>query len=86
MRQTNLFSPLTIRGVTFSNRMFVPPMDLVFFLTKSYFQYASDSTGVVSDVNLGYYASYAERSFGGIIQEATAVLAEGRISPWYILI
>lgn len=41
---------------------------------------------MVSDVNLGYYASYAERGFGGIIQEATAVLAEGRISPWYNLI
>ena len=40
---------------------------------------------MVSDVNLGYYAGYAERGFGGIIQEATAVLAEGRITPWYIV-
>lgn len=38
---------------------------------------------MVTDVNIGYYAGYAERGFGGIIQEATAVLAEGRITPWY---
>ena len=40
---------------------------------------------MVSDINLGYYAGYAERGFGGIIQEATSVLAEGRITPWYFL-
>ena len=40
-----------------------------------------ESDGIANDVSLGYYADYAHRRFGGIVQEATAVLPEGRISP-----
>ena len=33
-----------------------------------------ESDGFATDDNLGYYADYAHRGFGGIVQEATAVL------------
>ena len=35
----------------------------------------------MNDVVVGHYADYAHRGFGGIIQEASAVTPEGRISP-----
>ena len=41
-------------------------------------QYGSKD-GYVSDVLIGIYADYAMSGFGGIIQEATAVVPEGRI-------
>ncbi|OAO13925.1 NADH-dependent flavin oxidoreductase [Blastocystis sp. ATCC 50177/Nand II] len=51
--------------------MFIPPMDM----------FAADKDGKVNDVVVGHYADYAHRGFGGIIQEASAVTPEGRISP-----
>lgn len=41
-------------------------------------QYASKD-GYVSDVLVGIYADYAMSGFGGIIQEATGIVPEGRI-------
>ncbi|CBK23248.2 uncharacterized protein [Blastocystis hominis] len=68
MQTTKLFTPLKIRDVEFPNRMGVPPMCM----------YGSKD-GYVSDVLIGIYADYAMSGFGGIIQEATAVVPEGRI-------
>jgi 2,4-dienoyl-CoA reductase-like NADH-dependent reductase (Old Yellow Enzyme family) len=65
-----LFTPLTIRGVTFANRIFVSPMC----------QYSSDN-GHATDWHLVHIGGFATRGAGGIIMEATTVLSEGRISP-----
>ncbi len=65
-----LFTPLTIRQVTFRNRVFVSPMC----------QYSSDN-GLPSDWHLVHLGSRAVGGAGLVVQEATAVSAEGRISP-----
>ncbi|ANB14980.1 NADPH dehydrogenase [Sugiyamaella lignohabitans] len=65
-----VFKPLTIRGVTFQNRVFVAPMC----------QYSYED-GFISDWTLVAIGSYAVRGAGLSIIEATAVAPEGRISP-----
>ncbi|KAI9463810.1 NADH:flavin oxidoreductase 2 [Russula earlei] len=65
-----LFKPLTIRGLTIPNRIFVSPMC----------QYSSDD-GHATDWHLVHIGGFATRGAGGIILEATAVVPEGRISP-----
>ncbi|RXK36413.1 oxidoreductase [Tremella mesenterica] len=65
-----LFEPLTIRGVTFHNRAWVAPMCV----------YSSDN-GHATDFHLVHLGSMALRGWGSIMVEATAVVAEGRISP-----
>ncbi|TFL06076.1 putative NADH:flavin oxidoreductase 1 [Pterulicium gracile] len=65
-----LFQPLTLRGMTFKNRIFVAPMC----------QYSSDN-GHATDWHLVHLGGYATRGAGAICVEATAVLPEGRISP-----
>lgn len=70
MMPSRLFSPLKIRGVEFKNRIFMPPMDM----------FCADD-GMFSD---WHFVHYATRAVGGaalLIQEATAVSPEGRISP-----
>jgi 2,4-dienoyl-CoA reductase-like NADH-dependent reductase (Old Yellow Enzyme family) len=66
----NLFSPLTLRGMTFPNRIFVSPMC----------QYSSQD-GFASDWHLVHLGSRASGGAALVIMEATAVLPEGRISP-----
>lgn len=66
----DMFSPITLRGVTFPNRIFVPPMC----------QYQAQD-GVVGPWHLQHYGARAAGGFGLIIAEATAVAPEGRISP-----
>ncbi|KAL7416865.1 NADH:flavin oxidoreductase/NADH oxidase [Mrakia frigida] len=68
--ETKLFSPLTIRGVEFKNRLFVSPMC----------QYSSDN-GHATDWHLVHIGSLAVRGAGAICMEATAVLSEGRSTP-----
>jgi 2,4-dienoyl-CoA reductase-like NADH-dependent reductase (Old Yellow Enzyme family) len=68
-RMPGLFSPLTIRGVTFPNRAWVSPMC----------QYSAVD-GVVGDWHLVHLGSFAAGRAGLIMTEATAVSAEGRIS------
>jgi 2,4-dienoyl-CoA reductase-like NADH-dependent reductase (Old Yellow Enzyme family) len=66
----HLFTPLTIRGVTFRNRIAVSPMC----------QYSSED-GFAGDWHLVHLGS---RAVGGaclVMMEATAVEARGRISP-----
>lgn len=67
-----LFEPLTIRGVTFPNRIFLAPMC----------QYSSTAQdGMPTDWHLVHLGSHAIGGFGLILTEAAAVSPEGRISP-----
>src|SRR6266852_514161 len=65
-----LFHPLTIRDLTFANRMFVSPMC----------QYSSHD-GYANDWHFVHLGSRAVGGAGLVLTEATAVLPEGRISP-----
>jgi 2,4-dienoyl-CoA reductase-like NADH-dependent reductase (Old Yellow Enzyme family) len=66
-----LFSPLTIRSVTFPNRIVVSPMC----------QYSSDD-GYANDWHVVHLGSRAVGGAGLVIAEATAVSPEGRITPY----
>jgi 2,4-dienoyl-CoA reductase-like NADH-dependent reductase (Old Yellow Enzyme family) len=65
-----LFDPLTLRGTTFRNRIWLPPMC----------QYSAVD-GVPNDWHLVHLGARAAGGFGLLIAEATAVVPEGRISP-----
>lgn len=67
---SRLFTPLTIRDVTLRNRIVVSPMC----------QYSSDN-GFPTDWHLVHLGSRAVGGAGLVMQEATAVSEEGRISP-----
>jgi len=67
---SKLFEPLTIKSVTLKNRLVVSPMC----------QYSSED-GFASDWHLVHLGSRAVGGAALIIQEATAVSPEGRISP-----
>lgn len=66
-----LFTPLTIRGVTFQNRIFVPPLCQYSCLDgfQQPWNTASHVGGIIA------------RGPGLFIMEATAVQARGRITP-----
>jgi len=67
-----LFSPYTIKNVTFKNRIVMAPMCM----------YSShNEDGKVQNWHLTHYTSRAVGQVGLIIVEATAVTAQGRISP-----
>jgi 2,4-dienoyl-CoA reductase-like NADH-dependent reductase (Old Yellow Enzyme family) len=68
--EIDLLSPLTIRGVTFRNRIGMAPMC----------QYIAVD-GLASDWHLVHLGSRAAGGVGVVIVEATAVTPEGRISP-----
>ncbi|KZT30840.1 FMN-linked oxidoreductase [Neolentinus lepideus HHB14362 ss-1] len=65
-----IFQPLTLRGVTFHNRVWVAPMC----------QYSSDN-GHATDWHFVHIGGFATRGLGAICLEATSVVPEGRISP-----
>ena len=67
---TDLFDPLTLRGVTMRNRIGVSPMC----------QYSSVD-GLANDWHLVHLGARAVGGAGLIIMEDTAVLPEGRITP-----
>lgn len=67
---TILFSPLTIKNVTLRNRIVMSPMC----------QYSAID-GFANDWHMVHYGSRAVGGAGLIIQEATAVVPEGRITP-----
>lgn len=69
-RIPTLFQPLTIRNVTLANRFVVSPMC----------QYSADD-GHLTDWHLVHLGSMSARGAALTIFEATAVLANGRISP-----
>ncbi|MGH9598536.1 MAG: NADH:flavin oxidoreductase/NADH oxidase [Terracidiphilus sp.] len=65
-----LFSPFQLRSVEFDNRIGVSPMC----------QYSCED-GFATDWHLVHLGSRAQGGAGVVIAEASAVLAEGRISP-----
>ena len=69
--EVDLLSPLTIRGITFRNRIAMSPMCM----------YSSED-GFASDFHLVHLGSRAVGGMALVMVEATAVTAEGRISPW----
>jgi 2,4-dienoyl-CoA reductase-like NADH-dependent reductase (Old Yellow Enzyme family) len=70
MDVSNLFEPLTLRGTTIRNRVWVSPMC----------QYSSHD-GRPSDWHLVHLGAFAQGGAGLVMSEATAVTPEGRISP-----
>jgi 2,4-dienoyl-CoA reductase-like NADH-dependent reductase (Old Yellow Enzyme family) len=67
---SKLFSPLVVKNITLKNRIAMSPMC----------QYSSVD-GFANDWHMVHYGTRAVGGAGLIIQEATAVLPEGRISP-----
>jgi len=67
---SHLLSPLKLRGIEFRNRIFVSPMC----------QYSSED-GMPADWHLVHLGSRAVGGAGLVMTEASAVSAEGRISP-----
>ena len=67
---TALFTPLTLRGVTFKNRIVVSPMC----------QYAAVD-GHATDWHFDHHARFALGGVGGALVEASGILPEGRITP-----
>jgi 2,4-dienoyl-CoA reductase-like NADH-dependent reductase (Old Yellow Enzyme family) len=67
---SKLFSPLNIKSITLRNRIVISPMC----------QYSSED-GFANDWHLVHLGSRAVGGAGLIIQEATAVSPEGRITP-----
>ena len=65
-----LFSPLTLKSITFKNRIVISPMC----------QYSAKD-GFANDWHLVHLGSRAAGGAGLLIQEATAVSPEARISP-----
>ncbi|HET7754002.1 MAG TPA: NADH:flavin oxidoreductase/NADH oxidase [Anaeromyxobacteraceae bacterium] len=68
---THLFSPLQLRDVRLRNRVFVSPMCMY-----------SSTDGFANDWHLVHLGSLAAGGSALVLTEATAVLPEGRISPW----
>jgi 2,4-dienoyl-CoA reductase-like NADH-dependent reductase (Old Yellow Enzyme family) len=66
----HLFDPLSVRDLTFANRVFVSPMC----------EYSSVD-GFANDWHFVHLGSRAVGGAGLVLTEATAVLPEGRISP-----
>jgi 2,4-dienoyl-CoA reductase-like NADH-dependent reductase (Old Yellow Enzyme family) len=67
--QQKLFTPIKIKEITLRNRLGVSPMD----------QYSA-TDGFASDWHLVHYGTRATGGFGLVIQEASAVSPEGRIT------
>jgi len=69
---TSLFDPITLRGLTVRNRIWLSPMC----------QYAIEAEdGVPTDWHLVHLGARATGGFGLVITEANAVSPDGRISP-----
>lgn len=68
--EIDLLSPLTIRGVTFRNRIAMSPMC----------QYSAEE-GLANDWHLVHLGSRAVGGVALVVVEATAVTRDGRISP-----
>lgn len=65
-----LFEPIKLKNYTIKNRVVMPPMCM----------YSSDDEGHTKDFHIVHYGSRAFGGVGLIIQEATAVSKDGRIS------
>lgn len=71
MLMPKLFDPLQLKSVTFPNRIAISPMC----------QYSAEN-GVANDWHLVHLGSRAVGGAGLVIFEATAVVPEGRITPY----
>jgi 2,4-dienoyl-CoA reductase-like NADH-dependent reductase (Old Yellow Enzyme family) len=71
MSQIELFTPVTLRGVTLRNRIAMSPMC----------QYSAADDGRATDWHLTHLGARAVGGVGLILVEATAVTPDGRISP-----
>ena len=67
---SHLFSPLSLRGMTLSNRVVISPMC----------QYSADE-GAATDWHLMHLGKFAISGVAMVIVEATGVTMEGRITP-----
>ena len=65
-----LFTPLTLRGITFRNRICVSPMTM-----------SGSEDGMATDFLLGHLQGFALGGAGMVVVEATAVSRQGLISP-----
>lgn len=65
-----IFRPLTIRGVTFQNRIFVSPMCM----------YSCAGDGMMTDFHLVHAGQFALRGAALVTMEATAVLLSVSVS------
>lgn len=70
MSKTTLFSPTTLRSITFDNRIVVSPMG----------QYSADAEGRATDWHLMHLGHLAASGAGLVFTEATAVEPRGRVS------
>ncbi|MDR0920911.1 MAG: NADH:flavin oxidoreductase/NADH oxidase [Lactobacillales bacterium] len=68
---TKLFEPFTIKGVTFKNRVVMPPMCQYMVETKD---------GIVNDWHMQHYVSRAVGGVGAIIIEMTGIEPDGQIT------
>jgi 2,4-dienoyl-CoA reductase-like NADH-dependent reductase (Old Yellow Enzyme family) len=68
--ETDLLTPLTVRGITLRNRIVMSPMC----------QYSA-TEGMANDWHLVHLGSRAVGGVGAVFVEATAVTRDGRISP-----
>lgn len=64
-----LLEPMTLRGVEFANRIWIPPMCMY-----------SANDGVVGNFHIQHLGSLAAGGAGLVIAEATGIVPEGRIS------
>jgi 2,4-dienoyl-CoA reductase-like NADH-dependent reductase (Old Yellow Enzyme family) len=74
MTGSPLFSPLTLRGVTFRNRVMVSPMQ----------QYMADADGLPGGFHLQHYGRLGMGGAGAVMTEALAITQEGRVT-WHDL-
>ena len=68
--EVDLFTPITIRGVTFRNRIAMSPMCMY-----------SANDGYANDFHLVHLGSRAIGGVGLVVVEATSITADGRITP-----
>jgi 2,4-dienoyl-CoA reductase-like NADH-dependent reductase (Old Yellow Enzyme family) len=72
---SSLFEPITLRGLTVPNRIWMAPMCMYSAPTEG------PLTGVATDFHLTHLAARAAGGTGLVLTEATAVSPAGRISP-----
>ena len=75
MKNEQLFSQFTLKGLIAKNRIVFPPVVC--------FHYAGED-GMVIPRNIEHYRLRAEGGAGIVITEATAVLKEGRLAPFQL--
>ena len=71
MAPVNMFDPVSIGSIRTRNRICIPPMVIY---------HISDETGTVKPQNVEHYRALARGGAGLIIQEATCISPEGRLS------